>query len=944
MAPNTTSRLSRQESTEQPVPLSRSASSASTQGPLRPKSRGSTTSLQSVGVGNAFQPTQQGQEQNMPIDHSSFYMQNGGSQGHPMYPHHGDDSSLLHHPHMAQLAHPPMMDHGSANQQQYDMRPLSQHGFAEIQPFPMQYPNGMPQYQFGPQHVHHVRHASEQYEGSPAPEDSNTENGGAKRRKGTASSMANDQELRRLLHQYAGRSLKEVALEVQKNEGAGGKSEKAKQVFAMIWLQENCVRSTNSVRRDRVFARYTERCGNERVPTLNPASFGKLVRIIFPNVQTRRLGVRGESKYHYVDLSLVTDEHERPFDSFERPSTATGILPERPASSASTHITFAMHTKSASISQLPMRTMMETADFPIPDTSFTPRKTQIVKKASIRSVQRLDCQNVNTPTIRVPTNHMTTSLVTALPSVRHGVPATLTTYLAMPSEISLSQPVPSAHESPIELPDIYEYLEGTNYDHQIAKLLHDLYRSYCIDVIDAFRKCKDKSFFNHHSAFNGKMTVPVSKLFSMECVAPWIQECDLRMYKQILRYMTPLVLQNVPDPVWASFDRISSRLVAHLITSFEEKCPSHVVVAKVVPAARFTNLLKKLRIAQSATLQISRLLDSPQQRTQMWLDLCAIINPDVVLDESICPPESMGIIRGILKRDIRILLDPVPDALVEAAEQDPLSAFVDFCRDPTIPDGILSPTEDTPSEPLNRLTQWLESLPKAFEGHHPQCMLDWHSRFFKSLMTQFGSSGATSFQAWWYLELFANQMLTFMTQLEGLLLPAEEQKYLDDKESEKKEQVGSSLKVKSDDKDDDSKKKRKRADTDVDGEEHADEQPRPQTSASTEPNSAVSATFPMTNETNVIQDDADDMAEINRGGPLDLPSFKTGFTSPIKPQDNVRASDANALHDDSGIDLGITHDVDPDAIEAEREAKKFNKRDWFLSSDPVEPQPATGMV
>jgi hypothetical protein len=46
-------------------------------------------------------------------------------------------------------------------------------------------------------------------------------------------------------------------------------------------------------------------CGTERTAVLNPASFGKLVRIIFPGVQTRRLGVRGESKYHYVDLSII---------------------------------------------------------------------------------------------------------------------------------------------------------------------------------------------------------------------------------------------------------------------------------------------------------------------------------------------------------------------------------------------------------------------------------------------------------------------------------------------------------------------------------------------------------------------------------------------------------------------------------------------------------------
>jgi small nuclear ribonucleoprotein (snRNP)-like protein len=33
-----------------------------------------------------------------------------------------------------------------------------------------------------------------------------------------------------------------------------------------------------------------------------PASFSKLASVIFPGIQTRRLGVRAESKYHYVDL------------------------------------------------------------------------------------------------------------------------------------------------------------------------------------------------------------------------------------------------------------------------------------------------------------------------------------------------------------------------------------------------------------------------------------------------------------------------------------------------------------------------------------------------------------------------------------------------------------------------------------------------------------------
>ena len=79
-------------------------------------------------------------------------------------------------------------------------------------------------------------------------------------------------------------------------------------------LSAYCKRSNHSVPRNRVFSHYATRCGNERVPPLNPASFGKLVRIIFPGITTRRLGVRGESKYHYVELSLTIEDQQEPLN------------------------------------------------------------------------------------------------------------------------------------------------------------------------------------------------------------------------------------------------------------------------------------------------------------------------------------------------------------------------------------------------------------------------------------------------------------------------------------------------------------------------------------------------------------------------------------------------------------------------------------------------------
>ena len=127
-----------------------------------------------------------------------------------------------------------------------------------------------------------------------------------KRKKGSTCTATNDRELRELISRNEGRGLKDVATEVIATERTP-RAEKSKQLFAMIWLRSMCKTAKNSVPRNRVYAHYARRCGTERVTPLNPASFGKLVRVIFPGIQTRRLGVRGESKYHYVDLALIDE-------------------------------------------------------------------------------------------------------------------------------------------------------------------------------------------------------------------------------------------------------------------------------------------------------------------------------------------------------------------------------------------------------------------------------------------------------------------------------------------------------------------------------------------------------------------------------------------------------------------------------------------------------------
>ena len=932
---------------------SHSNADASAKDKSRPKSRGSTTSLQSVGVGTAFQPTPQ---PILPMEQDNMYVSQQNSTAPAMYADQGDDPMLQQYQQNVM-----QQQHGLPHQ---DIRPMSQQGFQPLQQqFGAQYQNGMSQFPMHP-HMQHMRQNS--YEGSPAPEDSSGEAGAARRKKGTPSTQANDNELRRLLAQNNDKNLREIASEVQRSEGSGGKSEKAKQVFAMLWLRESCDRTGNSVRRDRVFARYTERCANERVPTLNPASFGKLVRIIFPNVQTRRLGVRGESKYHYVDLSLKNDDDARPFTStFERPRSAGGIKHERQGST--------MEANNTIQAQLPTPTepqsihpIMDTADFPSPGTSFRPQLAVghiIESQPPPQNTVKIDCQYRNTATIRFPIRGLTPQLAAALPSVRPGLSGTMPTYLGMPTTDLLSQPPPAPQDAPFELPDIHRYLVGTNYDLSIAKSLFHLYRSYCVDVIDAFRKCKEKPFFNHHSAYSGKMTVPVSRLFNMECLAPWIQECDMRMYKQIVKFIGPLALQAVPDLVWNVFERIGLRLVSHIIQSFEEKCPVKTVVAKAVPAARFANLLRKLKGANAAVQQMNQTLDNLQLRTQMWLDLMVMVEPDRLCDDSTPPPESLAALQGILRYDLRTLVDPIEGGLVCAAEEDETSPFAVFLNQSTKQPGVLSlDMLDRPTSALEKWISWLESLPQAFEGHHPQCLLDWHTKFWRSLMMQVGSGGAHSYHSWWYVESFCIQMLGWMAEMQGLLMSEDDQRIVDQREHEKSQQEVSLRKTTPS-----AGLKRKRV-NDIDSESD-DAQPRskklnpilnaPFLPPHTTRVSSAPLTLPLTkeNEEPLLpslplepDDDTDevDFETMPRDAVLDLPSIHTGLTSPTKrppPQHHTHASHLignRDMNDDSGIGLGIDDSMlDEQGV---KEARKFNKSDWFMSSDPVEGGTAGGQV
>ncbi|XP_036358189.1 transcription factor RFX3-like isoform X5 [Octopus sinensis] len=75
--------------------------------------------------------------------------------------------------------------------------------------------------------------------------------------------------------------------------------------FAVQWLLDNYETAEGvSLPRSTLYNHYLRHCQEQNLDPMNPASFGKLIRSVFIGLRTRRLGTRGNSKYHYYGIRI----------------------------------------------------------------------------------------------------------------------------------------------------------------------------------------------------------------------------------------------------------------------------------------------------------------------------------------------------------------------------------------------------------------------------------------------------------------------------------------------------------------------------------------------------------------------------------------------------------------------------------------------------------------
>ncbi|CDR46829.1 CYFA0S26e00540g1_1 [Cyberlindnera fabianii] len=385
--------------------------------------------------------------------------------------------------------------------------------------------------------------------------------------------------------------------------------ERQRQVFGMTWLMRACQASNSSVvPRNRIYARYVGVCADSGLKPLSPASFGKLVRIVFPNLTTRRLGMRGQSKYHYCGLKLINDD-----------GTTSSV-----GSSANT----------------PLHSHNQTFDSSfLPGTPYGSNSP-----ASFHS-------QISTPLVSHPTSASTN--VSTITSFLNDQSAP--TLKFVPELSSLMNDKNSTTDQPLDIPDIKPFLPNDT-DQDASDTLFGLYKSHCISIFESIRYVQLKRLFSLISTFHGSLTNPVLKLYTSSDLLQWVISCDSVMYKSLIQMLAKLALQEIPTLVLEQLKVLVAKYVEKLSESLSS-LPMKLALVKLKMAKQFIQLVSRfVRVVETAQ-SANKILSHHMDRQVMYNDWTKHVNVEQIAARELpCEGDNF-------KFAVEVLQEKIPELL-----------------------------------------------------------------------------------------------------------------------------------------------------------------------------------------------------------------------------------------------------------------------------------------
>lgn len=393
--------------------------------------------------------------------------------------------------------------------------------------------------------------------------------------------------------------------------------ERERQVYALIWLMSNCVTDNESyVRRGRIFAQYAASCAQHQLKPLSQATLGKLIRALFPFLKTRRLGMRGQSKYHYCGLKLVS-----PFAS-SSDLTPTG--------SSANNTPTTLHSSSGTSSS--QSNNENSISMKYEGDSQHPINAQLDNSNEIKSIQS-DVLLESGPSTDESANPISQGV--SLNATRNSsggnlaVSRTSSTepnynmyydegYALLPNFFAVTSE--AKVELPIEFPNLEKYLPlDQSVDPDIASSVNSLYQVYCNTLFENIRFMKFDDLPSTLQSFSSSsISSKMYNLFISEELFKWVHQSDLLTHKALTKMLSSLIVDfdEIPDVVFNKLSDFSKEYM-NMVQQSTMDLPLPMVTFKKSVAHAFSRLVRRLVKVIDTSKRISSILSKQENRSAM---------------------------------------------------------------------------------------------------------------------------------------------------------------------------------------------------------------------------------------------------------------------------------------------------------------------------------------
>ncbi|XP_040393911.1 DNA-binding protein RFX2 isoform X9 [Cygnus olor] len=365
----------------------------------------------------------------------------------------------------------------------------------------------------------------------------------------------------------------EMAIEnLQKNEGIT--SHKSSLLNSHLqWLLDNYETAEGvSLPRSSLYNHYLRHCQEHKLDPVNAASFGKLIRSVFMGLRTRRLGTRGNSKYHYYGIRL---KPESPLNRLQE-DTQYMAMRQQP-----------IHQKQRYRPAQKMDGMAETGS----NSNLHTTPEQSVAAQSQHHQQFIDVTHV----------------FPEFPAPDLG-------------NIFLQEGVTMNDVKTLQL--LYRrHCEAT------LDVVMNLQFHYIEKLWQSFWSPKtpssDGSTALPSSEEEHEGTLPKDKLITLckyEPILKWMRSCDHILYQALVEILIPDVLRPVPSTLTQAIRNFAKSLEGWLMNAMSE-FPPQIVQTKVGVVSAFAQTLRRYTSLNHLAQAARAVLQNTSQINQMLSDL-----------------------------------------------------------------------------------------------------------------------------------------------------------------------------------------------------------------------------------------------------------------------------------------------------------------------------------